>query len=78
MECDGAVCPWDFVRWECLTAQFTQDAKADLRASPLMLLVSYVNTPSCNNVSHYLRGAFCEVLCILCEQGLRPEIREAL
>ncbi len=43
----------------------------NLRANPLMLLVSCVNTPIDCSAFHYLHGVCCEVLCILCEWGQR-------
>ncbi len=56
-----------------LKAPFTQDAKADLhanlRANPLMLLATCVNTPIDHNGSKFA-CACCEVLCVLCEVDL--------
>ncbi len=50
-------------------AQFTQDAEAHLHANSLILL-SCVNTPIDCSVFHNLLTHCCEVLCVLCEQGL--------
>ncbi len=52
-----------------------QDAEADLRANPLKLLASWVNTPHKNlqQCVYCLHDAFCKVLYLLSEQGLGPE-----
>ena len=47
-------------------ARFTQDAEADLRANPLMLLATCVNTPICCSVFHNLHVcvARCSASCV--------------